>query len=56
MKTMLGKKLLILHNLEDHTGYKGQEVEIIELLENEYYTVTDGFSKWCVGIEETNLY
>lgn len=54
-KIMIGTKIIILNNLDDHIGYKGQEVEIIEELENDYYTVTDGLSKWCVGIEETNI-
>ena len=45
-------KYIIVENLEDHLYYKGQEVEIIKELENDYFEVTDGFHHWTVGAEE----
>ena len=55
MKTLIGKKCKILTNLEDHLGYEGQELEVVEELENDYLVVTDGKKTWYAGIEETNL-
>jgi len=51
----IGKKVRILLHLDDHVGYKGQELTITEVLENDYVTVTDGKTEWFAGIEETDL-
>jgi hypothetical protein len=52
----IGKKVRILLHLDDHVGYNGQELTIIEVLENDYVTVTDGKTEWCAGIEETDYF
>jgi hypothetical protein len=46
----------IVENLEDHEGYKGQPVKVSESHPEDYYTVTDGTTKWHVGIEEIEPY
>ncbi len=48
------KKHKIIKNIDDHVGYKGEDVEIITKHQDNYYTVksvTSGF-KWYVGEEE----
>jgi hypothetical protein len=52
----IGKKVRIILHLEDHVGYKGQELTITEVLENDYVMVTDGTTEWCPGIEETDYF
>lgn len=53
---IIGKKVIIIENLSDHIGYKGQELEIIKELENSYILVTDGITEREIGIEETDLF
>jgi hypothetical protein len=55
-KDCIGKRVKILLHLEDHVGYKGQDLTITEVLENDYVTVSDGKKEWCAGIEETNYF
>lgn len=45
-------KYIIVENLDDHTKYNGQEVEIINELEDDYFEVTDGTYNWIVSVEE----
>ena len=48
------KQYRITENLDDHIGYEGEVVVIVEEHENDYVTVTnsEGKKRWFVGMEE----
>jgi len=48
------KQYRISENLEDHIGYKGEPVTIVENHPNDYATVTneEGKKEWFTGMEE----
>lgn len=56
MDNLIGMKIKVVSNLEDHENYKGQELEITESLGDDYYIATDGVSEWQVGLEETDVF
>lgn len=46
----------ITENLDDHIGYVGQPVTIVESLENDYFIVEDEKgNRWFCGEEELTL-
>jgi len=51
-KTKKMKKYKITLNIEDHVGYSGQLVWIIDKHPDNYFTVTDGVTQWHCGEEE----
>ncbi len=53
---LVGKKCRLVRNLECFVDYKGQELQFMEELPDNYCVVSDGTNKWEVGIEETNLF
>lgn len=47
------KRYVITQNIEDHEGYNGENVQIIEILVDGYFTVmNDRGDKWYCGEEE----
>ena len=51
-----GDKVLIVENLDDHVGYKGEELRIVGEEENDYFIVeNDKGLRWHPGWEELKL-
>jgi len=48
------KKFIIIHNLDDHQGYKGEEVIVVTEHGENYFTVqsTKNNLQWMCGEEE----
>lgn len=47
------KRYVIVENLSDHVGYDGENVQIIEAHEEDYFTVmNDRGDQWYCGEEE----
>ena len=47
------KRYTIVENLEDHVGYKGEEVKITRKHDNDFFTVmNDRGDQWFCGEEE----
>ena len=55
MNNLIGKKVIIIDNLEDHTDYVGQPLTIQSVEKDNYITVSDGESVWVAGLEETEF-
>lgn len=53
---LVGKKCRLVHNLECFYEYKGQELEFIKELPDNYCILSDGVKTWHAGIEETDLF
>lgn len=53
MEDLIGKKVRIIDNLEDHLEYKNQELTIKTVEENSYITVNEG--NWYIGLEEVEF-
>lgn len=47
------KRYTIVQNIDDHIGYEGQKVQIIEIFEQDYFSVMDDRGNiWYCGEEE----
>lgn len=50
---MVGKKVRIVENLDDHVGYKGEVLTVKTVEIDSYITVEEG--DWYIGLEEVEF-
>lgn len=52
----IGRVIKIIDNLEDHTEYKGEDLTVISVEDNDYLVVENSKgNRWYAGIEETDI-